>query len=236
MIFTFKPRTTGETFDHDILSFTGARLEPVLPNMDPRGARTMRLPNGERISVYTDEIVEHDREFDIEAFIDGYTVAALWADCQPDWFIEERDGAFVVLNAFNDVEASFATIDIAEADVKDRRENSEFGGLEGLELTDAAREHMAEACRSFFTFNAADLLAYVAECENGGRIGYDGSDGPPEAWAGHDFWLTRRGHGAGFWDRGLGDLGKRLSEAANACGDTGYPYAIGDGKADVERW
>ncbi len=22
--------------------------------------------------------------------------------------------------------------------------------------------------------------------------------------AGHDFWLTRNGHGAGFWDRGLG--------------------------------
>ena len=28
---------------------------------------------------------------------------------------------------------------------------------------------------------------------------------------GHDFWLTRNGHGAGFWDRGLGDIGDKLT-------------------------
>ena len=27
--------------------------------------------------------------------------------------------------------------------------------------------------------------------------------GSPEACAGHDFWLSRNGHGCGFWDRGL---------------------------------
>jgi hypothetical protein len=32
--------------------------------------------------------------------------------------------------------------------------------------------------------------------------------------AGHDFWLTRNGHGVGFWDRGLGELGERLSSAS----------------------
>ena len=36
--------------------------------------------------------------------------------------------------------------------------------------------------------------------------------------AGHDFWLTRNGHGAGFWDRGHGEAGEQLSEAATACG------------------
>ena len=30
---------------------------------------------------------------------------------------------------------------------------------------------------------------------------------------GHDFWLTRNGHGAGFWDRDLGDIGDKLTEA-----------------------
>lgn len=34
----------------------------------------------------------------------------------------------------------------------------------------------------------------------------------------HDFLLTRNRHGAGFWDRGLGELGERLSEAAKAWG------------------
>ena len=33
--------------------------------------------------------------------------------------------------------------------------------------------------------------------------------------AGHDFWLTRNGHGAGFWDRGLGDIGGKLTKACH---------------------
>ena len=39
--------------------------------------------------------------------------------------------------------------------------------------------------------------------------GYDFSQ------AGHDFWLTRCGHGAGFWDRDLGESGDKMT---SACG------------------
>jgi len=35
---------------------------------------------------------------------------------------------------------------------------------------------------------------------------------------GHDFWLTRNHHGAGFWDRGYGTLGARLTTASHAYG------------------
>lgn len=37
--------------------------------------------------------------------------------------------------------------------------------------------------------------------------------------AGHDFWLNRNGHGAGYWDRGLGRAGDILSKRAGACGE-----------------
>lgn len=37
--------------------------------------------------------------------------------------------------------------------------------------------------------------------------------------AGHDFWLTRNGHGAGFWDRGLGDYGEPLTDASDRAGN-----------------
>ena len=37
---------------------------------------------------------------------------------------------------------------------------------------------------------------------------------------GGDFYLTRNGHGAGFWDRGYGDVGKQLTEAAKVYGST----------------
>lgn len=39
------------------------------------------------------------------------------------------------------------------------------------------------------------------------------------AMAGHDFFLTRNGHGAGYWDRGLGDIGEELTKAAHGYGE-----------------
>lgn len=36
--------------------------------------------------------------------------------------------------------------------------------------------------------------------------------------AGHDFWLTRNGHGAGFWDRGLGTIGDALTDKCKPYG------------------
>lgn len=36
---------------------------------------------------------------------------------------------------------------------------------------------------------------------------------------GGDFALTRNRHGAGFWDRGYGEVGDRLTEAAHAFGE-----------------
>ncbi len=36
-------------------------------------------------------------------------------------------------------------------------------------------------------------------------------------YAGHDFWLTRNGHGAGFWDRDI-DVGDKLSDACKPYG------------------
>jgi hypothetical protein len=37
--------------------------------------------------------------------------------------------------------------------------------------------------------------------------------------AGHDFWLTRNRHGAGFWDRGIGEAGRKLTEIAHTYGE-----------------
>ncbi len=38
--------------------------------------------------------------------------------------------------------------------------------------------------------------------------------------SGHDFLLTRNGHGAGFWDRGYGDAGRTLTDACKPYGET----------------
>lgn len=36
---------------------------------------------------------------------------------------------------------------------------------------------------------------------------------------GHDYWLSRNGHGTGFWDRDLGLVGDALHEAAKKTGE-----------------
>lgn len=79
---------------------------------------------------------------------------------------------------------------------------------------------MRASCADFIASNAADLAEY---CQHMGNEQWTGSE-----CAGHDFWLTRCGHGSGFWDRGLGALGERLSEAARVYGDV-YLYAGDDG-------
>jgi len=50
---------------------------------------------------------------------------------------------------------------------------------------------------------------------------------------GHDFWLTRNGHGAGFWDRSIGKLGDDLSSIARDFGSVSA-YAGDDGLLYIE--
>ena len=38
-------------------------------------------------------------------------------------------------------------------------------------------------------------------------------------YCGHDFWLSRNGHGTGFFDRGYEDLGNKLQSAAESFGE-----------------
>lgn len=49
---------------------------------------------------------------------------------------------------------------------------------------------------------------------------------------GTDFWLTRNGHGAGFWDRGYGEAGDKLTAFAEKFGKQDV-YKGDDGKAYV---
>ena len=51
-------------------------------------------------------------------------------------------------------------------------------------------------------------------------------DGISPSKAGHDFWLTRNGHGAGFWDGDYPDDGKELTANSKAYG--GIDLYVGD--------
>jgi hypothetical protein len=49
-----------------------------------------------------------------------------------------------------------------------------------------------------------------------------------DSQAGHDFWLTRNGHGAGFWDGDWPNTGDTLTAASKAFGECN-PYVSNDG-------
>lgn len=51
--------------------------------------------------------------------------------------------------------------------------------------------------------------------------------------AGHDYALTRNGHGTGFWDRGLGMVGDALDAIARPYGERNL-WINADGRVEVE--
>lgn len=77
---------------------------------------------------------------------------------------------------------------------------------EAYKVTDfsiAARAQARDECADFLSLCASE--------------GLDVSGLEPRRF-GHDLWLTRNGHGAGFWDRGLGALGDTLTKWAKVAG------------------
>ncbi len=68
------------------------------------------------------------------------------------------------------------------------------------------------------------LAAMIADCErfqqeNSADLNLYDHGTSSTANAGHDFWLTRNRHGAGFWDRGDEAVYERLTQAAHAYGE-----------------
>lgn len=93
--------------------------------------------------------------------------------------------------------------------------------LDQYELSTAAADTCRADCLAFFVANHADLVE-AAGCYRG-REEHGGM-----ALAGHDFALTRNGHGAGFWDGDLPEaLGDRLTKASGTAGQA--EAYLGDG-------
>lgn len=93
------------------------------------------------------------------------------------------------------------------------------------DIAPATLDTMQTDCHRFWNDNKRNIIAathlgdYVKNNHQ-----YCGAE-----LAGHDFWLTRCHHGAGFWDRGLGELGRLLTDAAHVYGNVDL-YIGDDGK------
>jgi len=104
---------------------------------------------------------------------------------------------------------------LAIGDENDTDENTptfEEAGYSAWDLTPEALSEVLRDCQDFYETHAC-ILDWV---RTRGLMSQWYSPGQ----AGHDFYLTRNGHGAGFWDRGLGVLGDILTAGSKPYGET----------------
>ena len=116
-----------------------------------------------------------------------------------------------------------AGTDIAEdGTVTENYDNDQSFQDHNFDVDDIAPESLAkiiEECAEF-QFDNARLLSLCSHTA-GHRV-HD------ESQHGHDFWLTRNGHGAGFWDRGYRfGIGEALTRAAKSSGSRNILYSDG---------
>lgn len=142
----------------------------------------------------------------------------------PEFILNGKDNPeFESFGAFTRgyIEAMFFT--------EEERLCEESNGGDSFGFKDLAAETLEKIkadCASFIDANRKTLADAWSRGCGFLKGGYD------EMQAGRDFWFTRNGHGVGFWDRGLGEVGDELSAA---CGyGTDFPpvdiYVGDDGK------
>ena len=153
-------------------------------------------------------------------FMDAYYSAMLWTSTLPPFGECPHCGAEAVLDRWNEADEPVCSNCAA------REPDHSPAADENYSVQDISRELKAKStndCLSFIRQNSEDLDSVVS------IGGY-----PAMAMAGHDFWLTREGHGVGFRDRdGWGEEAKnrlhraarRFGEVSVYVGDNGKIYA-----------
>lgn len=85
-----------------------------------------------------------------------------------------------------------------------------------FDLAPEAVEQAKRECKAFLETNRADIESGCSRTTPDHDSGCKNLD---ESQAGHDFWLTRNGHGAGFWDGDWPEpAASRLTEASKRAG------------------
>jgi hypothetical protein len=115
----------------------------------------------------------------------------------------------------------WAGLDTSREDNSDNNPNYD----ENYDVADVSIEYVQHVTDELIDVVTQHPLAVRMYLNAREREGYDRNE-----LFGHDFYLTREHHGAGFWDRGLGDLGEYLTKVAQTYGSAEmlYPNANGE--------
>ena len=95
------------------------------------------------------------------------------------------------------------------------------------DIAPEAITEMESDCRAFLAIAGDTISTATTQWDDIAGVGFD-----KYGRAGHDFWLTRNGHGAGFWDGDwpenegstLTDMAEKFGEVNLYLGDDGAIY------------
>jgi hypothetical protein len=91
------------------------------------------------------------------------------------------------------------------------------------DVSEKGRKQATEDCKAFLK----EALPLLTEDEKRDTSRYTW-----EEYLGHNFWLTREGHGAGFWD-GRYVRGKELTALCKPWGNASDSMMLNDGEIDL---
>ena len=132
----------------------------------------------------------------------GGTVAVRWngLDLFTQGYIE---ALFFTESSFAYTSDEWHSDECLEAQTQGTADGSIPGDVGFSDLSPGALDTIVTDCADFQRDNAETLAR-----------AYDHASGYDETRAGADYWYTRNGHGVGFWDRDLGEIGDALTTAA----------------------
>lgn len=162
----------------------------------------------------------------LNKFTHAYLTTALWSSTEYKFGECPCCGKDAILSHFPELE--FDQVPMCSADGCGVREIANPPPMdENYSISDIAPEAMEKIivdCAKFQSENAELLIDAIAA---GVKCGPDFDE---TERAGHDFWLTRNGHGCGFWDGDWQEpFGDKLTEAAKSFGECSL-YVGDDGK------
>lgn len=149
------------------------------------------------------------------------------------WFlVRENSDGIVTIQAFDSETPAVLLFEqledattLAEHDVTDEQAREAIDGYLQAALFTAVDADGASLDGYGYSFSVAaqakvrrEVIEFISQQIDDVRAFVD--TGRPWLQVGIDFSLTRNRHGAGFWDRGAGDVGLRLTEAAHVYGET----------------
>lgn len=148
----------------------------------------------------------------LDDFTFAYVTVALWAETDES---NESGG--------EPLDKNYGPEDVAPSTLKELTE--ECAAFRAMEWTHTNPKAPEGRTRTTHTVNEwCALIERPAQYQDS-----QGNTWTTDEQDGHDFYLTRNGHGVGYWDRGYGPIGDILTDAAKSYGTSGL-YVGDDGK------